>query len=80
MVKLTEVSAIPKIVDSLHTDYTVKEMGPVWVNPLGVNLVAQHAEIPCTSILLDDGSVVRVSELPERVVDLIDSATPEDLR
>lgn len=78
LVRLTEVNVRPKVVDSMHREYTVIEVGPVWVNPLGVNVVAAHLEAEATSLRMDCGQNITVRETAAEVAELIDRSNRED--
>lgn len=71
LVQFNEVRLVSTVVDSQNTEWSTEPDGPVWINPLGVNLVARTPDAPATSIRLDDGLVIFVSEYPEVVVTAI---------
>lgn len=70
MVKFTEVALKPNVVGPGHIEHTVREVGPIWLNPLGVNSVRQYLDAKATLIVMDDGvgSQYTVAETPRSVV------------
>lgn len=80
LVKFTEVCLRAKITGPGEVEYTSRVVGPVWVNPMGVNLVKTFPGASATQIVLDDGtSHYTVEELLDVVVAALNEQLQTDV-